>query len=185
MEGNFKKIVLIFICLMLMCCKDKDYEEHLRLLNEARLFQRHLIKEGHQLIRQNSSILIDSVSVFDIKSLNPNEKKEKLTVGLIDSVYYKNTGIGSGNNFISFKIHKADLSNFESDYELKLVERFDENTNENLLFITFSNFRIENKKARIIVKKVKGIGMMKATFFFEKINNVWVFKKKQVHGEIG
>lgn len=78
MEGNFKKIVLIFICLMLMCCKDKDYEEHIKLLNEARLFQRHLIKEGHQLIRQNSSILIDSVSVFDIKSLNPNEKKKNL-----------------------------------------------------------------------------------------------------------
>lgn len=183
MDGIFKKIVLVLICSTLMCCNNNHNKEHNKLLNEARSKEKELIMEGRKLIQQNSSILIDSVSAFDIKSLDPKVKKEKLTIGLIDSVYYKNTGIGSGKNFIAFKLHKADLANFKSDYELHLVQ--DNNQDVNILFITFSNFKIDNNNARIRVRKVKGTSMMEAFFFFEKINNVWVFRKKTLSGGIG
>jgi hypothetical protein len=185
MEGSFKKIVLIFICLMFICCKDKDYEEHILLLNEARLKEKELIKEGRNLILQNSNILIDSAFIFDHNRFNPKRKGEKPIIGLIDSVYYKLSGIGNDKYLVTFKLSKADLANFKSDYELQLVEKLNENTTENFLFYTFSNFRIIDNKARIVVEKNYGISMMSATFFFEKRNNVWVFIKKQVHADIG
>ena len=135
------------------------------------------------MIQQNSSILIDSVSAFDIQSLDPKVEKEKLSIGLIDSIYYKNTASESDKYLITFKLHKADLVNFKSDYELHLVQ--DNNQDVNILFITFSNFIIDNNNARIRVRKVKGTSMMKATFFFEKKNNVWIFRKKIVSEDIG
>ncbi len=189
MEDNFKKIVLIFICLMLMCCKDKDYEEHIKLLNEARLFQRHLIKEGHQLIQQNSNILIDSAFIFDHNRFDPKLKGEKPIIGLIDSISYRLSGARYDKYLIAFKLSKADLVNFKSDYELQLVQNKNEcpngNPAESFLFCTFYDFRIIDNKASINVKKNYGISMMSATFFFEKRNNVWVFIKKTMHGDIG
>lgn len=189
MEGNFKKTVLIFICLMLVCCKDKHYEEHIQLLKETRLKEKELIKEGQNLIQQNISILIDSVSVFDINRFDPKMKGEKPIIGLIDSIYYKLSGIGNDKYLVTFKLNKVDLVNFKSDYELQLVQNQSESPNgnpvENFLFYTFSDFRIIDNKASIDVKKNYGISMMSATFFFEKINNVWVFRKKTLHGNIG
>ncbi|MES2239892.1 MAG: hypothetical protein V4497_06475 [Bacteroidota bacterium] len=189
MEGNFKKIVLIFICLMLTCCKNKDYEEHIQLLKEARLVEQHLIKEGRQLIQQNSNILIDSAFIFDHNRFDPKMKGEKPIIGLIDSVYYKLSGARYDKYLVTFKLSKVDLVNFKSDYTLQLVQNQNESPNgnpaENFLFYTFSDFRIIDNKASIDVKKNYGISMIKVTFFFEKINNVWVFRKKTVHGDIG
>lgn len=194
MDGVFKKIVLVFICLLFVCCKDKHYEEHIKLLKEARLKekeanlqQKELIEEGRKLIQQNCNILIDSIFVFDIKGLDPKVKEEKLTVGLIDSIYYKNTGSSSDKQIISFKLQKEDLANFKSEYELHLVQNMNQNgrLNEKILYIEFSNFRIYNNDAKIKVKKVSGIGFEEATFFFEKKNNVWVFRRKIVSGDIG
>lgn len=183
MDGIFKKIVLVLICSILMCCKNKENEEHIQLLNETRLVEQKLIKEGRKLIQQNSSILIDSVFVFDIKGLDPKVKDEKLRIGLIDSIYYKGLRGVSNKNHVTFKLHKSDLVNFKSEYELHLVQN--KNENQNFLFITFSNFRIENNIAVITVKKVYGISMIEAAFSFEKIDNVWVFRKKTVFGDIG
>ncbi|MEN9908857.1 MAG: hypothetical protein RLZZ540_2006 [Bacteroidota bacterium] len=187
MDGIFKKIVLVLICLTLVCCKDKEYEEHIRLLNEARLKEKELIKEGRKLIQQNSNILIDSVFVFDIKSLEPKVKEEKLSIGLIDSIHYKSTGIESERNHVAFKLHNSDLANFKSEYELHLVQNESQNENQinNILFFKFSNFIIDNNRARIRVRKIFGISTREATFFFEKINNKWVFRKKQVSSDIG
>lgn len=196
MEGNFKKIILIFICLMFVCCKDKQYEEHIKLLKEARLkekeaklFQQHLIKEGRQLILQNSSVLIDSAFIFDHNRFDPKMKGEKPIIGLIDSIYYKLSGIRNDKYLVTFKLSKADLVNFKSDYQLQLVKNQNESPNgnpaENFLFYTFSDFRIIDNRARIDVKKNYGISMMSAIFFFEKRNNVWVFIKKTEHGDIG
>jgi len=189
MDGNLKKIILIFICLMLMCCKDKDYEEHIRLLKEARLVEQNLIKEGRQLIQQNSNILIDSAFIFDHNRFDPKIKGEKPIIGLIDSIYYKLSGIENDKYLVTFKLSKADLVNFKSDYQLQLVKNRNESPNgnpaENFLFYTFSKFRIIDNKASIDVKKSYGISMMSATFFFEKRNNVWVFIKKREHGDIG
>lgn len=185
MYGTFKVGLLVFICSMLMCCKDKEYEEHIRLLNKARLFEKHLIQEGRQLILQNSNILIDSAFIFDSKRFDPKIKGEKLKIGLIDSINYKFSSTESDKYLVSFVLRKADLVNFKLDYELQLVERLNENTSENILFYTFSNLRVINNKAQIDVKKNYGISMMSATFFFEKRNNVWVFIKKTMHGDIG
>lgn len=190
MDGVFKKIVLVFICLLFVCCNDKQYEEHIKLLKEARLKeketelkQKELIEEGRKLIQQNCNILIDSVFVFDIKSLYPKLKEEKLTVGLIDSIHYKNTGSSSDKYMVSFKLQKDDLVSFKSEYELHLVQN--KNQTGKILYIEFSNFRIDNNTARIKVRKVMGIGMMKATFLFEKKNNIWVFRRKIMSGGIG
>lgn len=192
MNGNFKKVILIFICLMFVCCKDKEYEEHIQLLKEARLkekeaklFQQHLIQEGRKLILQNSSVLIDSAFIFDHNRFDPKIKGEKLKIGLIDSIRYRLSGAGYDKYLVAFKLGKADLANFKSDYGLQLVEKLNENTTENFLFYTFSNLRIIDNEARIVVKKNYGISMMSATFFFEKRNNVWVFIKKTEHGAVG
>ena len=181
MDGIFKKIVLVLICSTLMCCNNSHNEEHNKLLNEARLKEKELIREGRKLIQQNSSILIDSVSAFDVKSLDPKVKEKELTIGLVDSIYYKNRGMKSDKNFITFKLHKADFVNFKSEYKLHLIKK----QNGRILVIIFSNFIIDNNNAKIRVKKVFGISMMEATFYFEKINDVWVFKKKQVFGSVG
>lgn len=189
MDGNFKKIILIFICLMFVCCKDKQYEKHIQLLKEARLKEKELIKEGRQLILQNSNILIDSAFIFDHNRFDPKIKGEKPIIGLIDSIRYRFSGAGYDKYLVTFKLSKADLVNFKSDYQLQLVKNRNESPNgnlaENFLFYTFSNFRIIDNKASIDVKKSYGISMMSATFFFEKRNNVWVFIKKREHDAIG
>lgn len=181
MNGNFKKIGLVFICSILMCCNKN--EKTSKPIKDSKSIEQDLIVEGRKFIKQNSNIIIDSIASFDLRFINPQTNEEKLTIGLIDSIYYKNIGGGSDKNYMSFKLRKDDLANFKSEYELNLVQR--NNLDSNVLYITFSNFRIENDIAIINVKKVFGISMIQASFYFKKENNVWVFKGKTLNGAIG
>ena len=176
-----KKLGLVFICSILMCCNKN--EKTSEPIKDSKSIEQDLIVEGRKFIKQNSNIIIDSIASFDLRFMNPQANEEKLTIGLIDSVFYKNIGGGSDKNFMSFKLHKADLASFKSEYKLNLVQR--NNLDSNVLYITFSNFRIDNNNAIIRVKKVFGISMMQAVFHFKKENNVWVFKKKTLDGNIG
>lgn len=181
MNGNFKKIGLVFICLILMSCNKN--EKTSEPIKDSKSIEQDLILEGRKFIKQNSNIIIDSIASFDLRFINPQPNEEKLTIGLVDSIYYKNIGGGSDKNFMSFKLYKDDLANFKSEYKLNLVQR--NNQDSNVLYITFSNFRIENNIAIIRVKKVFGISMMQAVFYFKKENNVWIFKGKTLDGAIG
>ncbi|HEY6143381.1 MAG TPA: hypothetical protein VIV55_08100 [Flavobacterium sp.] len=181
MDGNFKKIALVFIYSILVSCNKNEKTN--TSVKDSKSIEQNLIVEGRKFIKQNSNIIIDSIASFDLRFMNPKVKEEKLTIGLIDSIYYKNIGNGSDKNFISFKLNKDDLADFKSEYQLNLIQK--NNKNSTVLYITLSNFRIENNVAEIRVKKVFGISMIQAIFYFKKENNVWVFKEKYLFGAIG
>jgi hypothetical protein len=167
MDGIFKKIALIFLLLAFISCKkdEKPISDH-----------DNLVSEGKTFIKQNINMLIDSVMQFDIPSLDKKIKTEKLTIGLIDSVSYN--GISNPYNFLAFKLKKSDLSLYKSPYKISLVK--EKNNDTNVLFVIFSDFRIKKDDAFIVVKKVRGIGMIKNVYYFRKKSGVWVFIKKDL-----
>lgn len=173
MDGICKKIVFVFLFLTVLGCKK---EEKPISKNEI------LISEARNLIRQNSNVLLDSIIQFDIRL--PNEKNDppKFTIGLIDSIPKREMkqylGRMDGDKFTSFKLEKSDLVNFKSPYKLNLVKT--NNNDINVLFITFSEVNIDGNHAYVVVKKVRGIGMITNTYYFRKENGKWVFTKKEV-----
>ena len=108
-------------------------------------------------------------------SLNKKIKSEKLTIGLVDSVSYKGL---NPYNYLAFKLKKSDLSLFKSPYKISLVK---EKSNDiNTLFVMFSNFRIKDNEAYIVVKKVRGIGMTNDKYYFKKEKGKWVLINKRL-----
>jgi len=143
-------------------------------------------------IAQNINSLIDSVEIFDTSLIPPSEefkdfKVEKITIGLLDSVFNEND---ENFNYVNqkkkqlksfkFKLQQSDLINFKTNYIIKLVEV--NNYDNNILFVNFSNFYMTNNEANIDVKKNIGISMSKERYYFIKQNGIWVFKKKEFLG---
>ena len=81
---------------------------------------------------------------------------------------------------IKINLCYCDLINFKSDYQIKIVKI--NNYDTNVLFVNFFNFKIKNNKASIEVKKKIGISMVHHKYYFEKENDIWVFKKKVLLG---
>ena len=173
MDRIFKKSIAIFLILFILGCK-KD-EKPISNNNHNTL-----ISEARNLIRQNCNILIDSVEQFDPPLPNRKKVMPKLTVGLMDSIPKRDMslrmGRSDGDTFAELKLEKADLINFRSPYKLNLVKVKKEDTN--ILLVTFSELSIKGNHAVVVVKKVRGIGMVENTYYFEKQNGRWVFIKK-------
>lgn len=139
-------------------------------------------------ITQNINSLIDSVESFDTSLIPPSKKfkdlkVEKITIGLLDSVFIEND---ENFNYINqkksfkFKLQESDLVNFKTNYTIKLVKV--NNYDTNILFVNFSNFYMTDNEANIDVKKNIGISMIKERYYFIKRNAIWVFKKKELLG---
>ena len=145
--------------------------------------QKNVENQAKELISQNINTLIDSIEVFDSsKIIGPEKfkdfKTKKITVGLLDSVIVENTNFKKFENdkFLKFNISKNEIVTFNSDYNINLLKL--NNYDINILFVRFSNFKINDNNASIIVKKVIGISMVKNIFYFKKENDKWVFQKK-------
>lgn len=174
MDGLFKKTALIFLLLVVISCKKDEKTISNNTTHD------NLILEGKNLIRQNINVLIDSVIQFDVPLLNQKNDPPRMTIGLIDHIPTReissNAGRTDWNNFVSFKLENKDIKNFKSLYKLNLVKS--KNNNTNIVFVTFSEFRIDGDNAYVAVKKVRGIGMINNTYYFKKENGKWVFTKK-------
>ncbi|MEO8236546.1 MAG: hypothetical protein ABI576_00460 [Flavobacterium sp.] len=171
MDGVFKKLVFVLSLLTALSCK-KDEKTNLN--------NNKIITEARNLIRLNSNVLIDSVEQFDVPLPNGKHVMPQITIGLIDSIPKRDMklrmGRSDGDTFAEMKLEKDDLVNFRSPYKLNLVKVKNDDTN--ILFVTFSELSIRGNHAFVVVKKVRGIGMVKNTYYFEKQNGRWVFIKK-------
>lgn len=168
MVGKLKILVLLFIFLFGSCKK-----------------QNNLAINGKQIITQNINILIDSIEGFDMSKIPRPEKFkkikiEKFTVGLLDSILIVDNQLDGEMVYNRFNLEKQDLINFKSDYKIKIVKI--NNYDTNILFVNFFNFKIQDNKASIEVKKKIGISMVHHKYYFEKENDIWVFKKKVLLG---
>lgn len=166
MDGVYK-IVLIFIFITFLGCKK----------------QHNNVSIAKELISTNINILIDSVETFDVSKYKNSQKSKKnaFSIGLIDTVEIDNEILKNKSNvpyYVSLKLNSNDIINFKSEYEVDLVSV--DNLRSDILFIKFKNLKIEGKKANIEVKKTRGIGMINAIYFFEKINDKWIFKNKKI-----
>lgn len=174
MIGNFKYIIII--TMIAFSCRREE----------------NSIKVGKSIISQNINILIDSIERFDVNFINvkqvstkkefPNMhviKNKKLKIYVIDSVTYeKNFAIDSfQKEILKFIINKNDLINFKSNYNINIVKI--NNYDSNVLFVKFSNFKLTNDKASIEVKMTIGISMIKNIYHFKKVNNIWLFDRKE------
>lgn len=172
MDGFFKKIGFVILFLTVINCKKNE---------ELDIQKNKLVLDGKSLIKENSYILIDSLENYDLRFLNKNKKSEPFTVGLLDSIAIDKRYFNYGHriyNYLTFKLKKNDLSNFKSPYKLNLIKS--ETYDSNVLFIEFSNLKIEEDKAEIIVKKIRGISSIINRYYFKKKNNRWVFIRKQL-----
>lgn len=180
MDGKYKiAIILIFI---ICSCK-----------NEVKMNNKNGLNTDSQrvFIAQNINSLIDSVESFDTSLIPPSEefkdfKVEKITIGLLDSVFIENDenfNINQKKNQLKsfkFKLQESDLVNFKTNYTIKLVKV--NNYDTNVLFVNFFNFKIQGNKASIEVKKKIGISMIHHKYNFEKENGVWILKRKELLG---
>jgi hypothetical protein len=177
MDGKY--IITITLFFIICSCK-----------NEVKTNDRNGLNTDSQrvFIAQNINSLIDSVESFDT-SLFPRSKEfkdlkvEKITIGLLDSVFSEYNRFNSKNNqskYFTFKLEKCDLVNFKSDYKIKIVKINNDDTK--VLFVSFFNLNIVDNKASIEVKKKLVIGMIRHKYYFEKENNIWVFKEKELLG---
>ncbi len=166
MLRSFSVLFLLFNLILFSSCK-----------------QEIKVDRGRALITENINILLDSIEGFDTSKMPspkyPNEfnvnkiEIKQIKIGLIDSVLVQN--INGYNSF--FIINRNDLVNFKSNYKIEIVKI--NNYDINYLFVSFSNFQIDNDKATIDVKKVIGISMTKDRYFFKNENGHWVFISKK------
>jgi hypothetical protein len=180
MSGKCKiTIILLFI---ICSCKNELKTNNKNGLNTDR---------ERVFITQNINSLIDSVESFDTSLIPPSKefkdlKVEKITIGLLDSVFIENDENFNYNNqkksfkYFKFKLQESDLVNFKTNYTIKLFKV--NNYDNNILFVNFSNFYITDYEANIDVKKNIGISMIKERYYFIKRNAIWVFKKKELLG---
>lgn len=169
MDGKLK--ILILFCLFWSCKNKNDLDNiNKNVLNN---------KTGKEFITQNINFLIDSVERFDMRKIPRPEKFkdikiEKFKIGLLDSILIENK---QGTGFLKFNLDTNNLINFKSEYEINIVKV--NNYDINILFVRFSNFKIEKDSASIDVKKTIGISMIKDRYYFKKENNMWIMKKKK------
>ena len=166
MLRKFKVLFLLFNLILLSSCK-----------------QEIKLDKGRALIIENINVLLDSIERFDTSKMPgpkyPNEFNVKMReikqikIGLLDSVLVQNTNDYNS----SFIINRNDLINFKSKYKIEIVKV--NNYDINFLFVSFSNFQIDNDKPTIDVKKVIGIAMTRDRYFFKKENGQWVFLSKK------
>lgn len=168
-----KSLVILCLLVLTTSCKKEDRIDAVK---------NNLIVEGKALIKQNSSVLLDSVEQFDVRPEKEKNDAPKIIIGLIDSIPKRreelNLGRTDGHTFVSFKLENEDLVNFKSPYKLILVRG--KNNDINIVFVTISKLRIERDKAYIVVEKVRGIGMVNEIYYFKKENGIWVFIKKEL-----
>ncbi|WP_316633062.1 hypothetical protein [uncultured Flavobacterium sp.] len=175
MIGNFKIIGIIFLFLIFSCKK-----------------QNGAIEDGRELITENINVLLDSVEFFDtsrmpVSSVSLKDFKKykpvkikQIKIGLLDSITNENLTSNEKSKFVKFNIGKNEIFNFRSKYIIEILKI--NNYDSNILFVKFSNFRIENNLANIEVKKVSGISMTHHKYYFKKKNGRWVFIKKELLG---
>lgn len=183
MDGKYK-IIIILLFIICSCKKEiKTNKTGMIKIDNQRVF-----------VAQNINTLIDSVEMFDTSLFPPPPSKEfkdlkveKITIGLLDSVFSEYNDdynkFNSKNNqykYFTFKLQKCDLVNFKSDYKIKIVKINNDDTK--VLFVSFFNLNIVENKASIEVKKKLVIGMIRHKYYFEKENDIWVFKKKVLLG---
>ncbi|MBZ4036839.1 hypothetical protein K6T82_18865 [Flavobacterium sp. 17A] len=172
MDRIFNKIVVVLLALTISCKKEQKIDT----------VKNDLISEGRSIIREYSNILIDSVEQFDVRPANEKNDAPKITIGLIDSIPKRTDksklGRQDGHTFAVFKLEKEDLINFKSPYKLNLVK---ENNNDgNVVFVTILEVSINEDRAYIVVKKVRGIGMVEDDYYFKKENGKWIFLIKRL-----
>lgn len=182
MDGKYK-ITIITLLFIISSCKNEVKTNNKNGLN---------IDSQRVFITQNINSLIDSVESFDTSLIPPSEefkdfKVEKITIGLLDSVFIENDEnfnyINQKKNQLKsfkFKLEESDLVNFKTNYTTKLVKV--NNSDNNVLFVNFFNLKIQGNKSSIEVKKRIGISMVHHKYYFEKENHVWIFKKKELLG---
>jgi len=166
MNGKF---IILLISLLFLNCKNK-------VVGDAKSDN---LKEqiASEFITKNINILIDSVENFDMSKVPKFKdiKIEKLKIALVDSIVTDKNSFGA---FLNFKLDEKCIANYKSDCEIILVPRDDEDLK--YLFVQFSNFTLEDNIAQVVVKKRIGISMEKDKYYFEKMNNKWILKKKQL-----
>lgn len=171
MDGIFKKIVFVSLLLTLIsgCKKDEKIDT----------VKSDLVTEGRALIKQNSNVLIDSLERYDLAILN-KKKGGALKVALLDSLLINERYSKYSSepfNFFTFKLDKNNISNFKSPYKLYLVQK--EISQNNVLFVSFSNLKIDNDIAQIMVIKISGNSSVIDRYYFKKQNNKWIFTSKE------
>ncbi|NDP22545.1 MAG: hypothetical protein GZ091_15895 [Paludibacter sp.] len=140
MDGKY--IITITLFFIICSCK-----------NEVKTNDRNGLNTDSQrvFIAQNINTLIDSVEMFDTSLFPPPPSKEfkdlkaeKITIGLLDSVFSEYNDdynrFNSKNNqskYFTFKLEKCDLVNFKSDYKIKIVKINNDDTK--VLFVSFFN----------------------------------------------
>jgi hypothetical protein len=171
MDGLSKKIVLFLLFLALTGCKKNEKSD---------TGDNNLIAEGRSLIMQNSNVLIDSLERYDLRFLNKNEKLEPFTIAILDSITiderYSKYSQGPFK-FFTFKLGGNDFLNFKSPYKLKLVRK--DSNQSNVVFVSFSNLKIEGDNAEVMITKINGISSLTDRYYFKKQNNKWVFVRKK------
>ncbi len=171
MDGIFKKLVFVSLLLALITGCKKD--------GKTDAVKNNLVAEGRALLKQNSNVLIDSLESFDFAILN-KKKAGSLKVALLDSLLINERYSkfdSEPSKFFTFKLDKNDISNFKSLYKLYLVQK--EISETNVLFVSFSNLKINNNKAQIMVIKINGISSVIDRYYFKKQNNKWIFTSKE------
>ncbi|MFB9108374.1 hypothetical protein [Flavobacterium gyeonganense] len=105
-------------------------------------------------------------------------KKKQIKIGLLDSITTESLISKEENKFVNFKISKNEILNFRSKYIIEIFKV--NNLDSSILFVKFSNFRIDNDLASIEVKKILGISMSHSKYYFKKKNGRWFFIKKEL-----
>ena len=171
MDGKNRIIILILLFLSICNCKNQVKSN----------------VDGRELINQNINILIDSIEGFDMSNiLMPNGQKnlniKKISVSLLDTVCVESTNLKnkSSAKFQNLNISKNEISKFKTNYKINLTKV--RNDCAEILFVKFYNFEINKNYANITVKKIIGISMIENIYYFKKINNIWVFKRKKFQG---
>lgn len=163
------KVIILLISVLFLNCEKKT-DQHVK---------RNVLKkqEAKEFILENINILIDSVESFDMGKYSKfkNLKIEKFKISLADSIITEKNSFGA---FLNFTLDKKMIANYKSDYEIKLVQNYNEDIK--YLFVQFSNFQLEDNAAEISVRKKIGISMVKDRYYFERKNNKWVLKKKKL-----
>ena len=176
MIGNFRILVIIVPFLIFSCNRKNG-----------------IIQNGNELITQNINVLLDSIEIFDISKMPVSDvstkdfknyravKTKQIKIGILDSIkIIDNNYLTINKEFLKFNLQKSNLINFKSEYKIEILKT--NNYDTNILFVRFSNFNINNNKADIVVTKIVGISMVSNKYYFEKRDEIWVFKKKIMLG---
>ncbi|MFH7016863.1 hypothetical protein [Flavobacterium sp. FlaQc-47] len=166
--GIFNKIGLVLLLVLTIGCKKEQ---------QIDVVKNSLIAEGKALIKQNSTILLDSLEMHDMSPVNKDGRLKPLKVALLDSVGINERFSRETLKCSTFKLEESDFSNFHSPYRLNLVKK--EISESQVLFVSFSNLEIKKDLANIVVMKTHGIGSATDRYYFEKQNNKWVFARKR------